>query len=299
MVGQNSGTPADDQNVLLGIVLMILGMAVFSAMDAVSKVLTADFSGVQVTWARYIFHLFPLVLLAGPARLKRMVRTRYPWVQGLRAASLAISALCIIVAFSMMPLADAVAVSFIAPLMIVASSGRFLGEKVGPHRWTAVLVGFAGMLVLVWPSGEVFDIGALFAVAAAVFWAAGMIMTRHVRDDDPWSTLFFTALVGTVLMSLAVPFFWRPPSMSAWGLMLVMGLLGGIAHILVIHAFRHASASLLAPYNYTGLVWATFYGWLLFAEFPDQKVAVGAAVIVAAGLYAWHRERAGSRVQAT
>ncbi len=295
MTGRRSGTVGNGDNLAVGILLMVLSMAFLSAVDAVSKHLTADFSGIQVAWARYAFHLAPMVLLAGPARLKRMVRTTRPVAQIVRAASLTASAVCIILAFGLMPLADAVAVAFVAPLMIVALSWRFLGEQVGPHRWIAVVVGFGGMLALVWPTGEVFETGTLFAIAAAMFWAIGMIMTRHVRDDDPWSTLFYTALVGTALISLAVPFFWRPPSLAAWGLMLVMGVLGGLAHSALIHAFRHASASLLAPYNYTALVWVTFYGWLLFAELPDAKAAIGAVVIVAAGLYAWHRERVASR----
>jgi len=289
-VRQGNALP-DVGNLVRGVVLFVLGMSVLNLMDAISKLLTADYSGIQVAWARYAFHLIPLVLFAGPTRLRRMMFTANLPAQILRSASLAISAVCIILAFGLMPLADAIAVSFVAPLMIVALSARFLAEKVGPHRWIAVIVGFAGMLVLVWPSGEVFEPGTLFALTAALFWAIGMMMTRQVRGDDPWSTLFFTAFVGTLLISFAAPFFWRPPSIDAWALMLAMGLLGGVAHILIIHAFRHANASMLAPFNYTLLVWATFYGWIFFGEFPGLRAIAGATIIVAAGLYAWHRER--------
>jgi len=281
----------ESRTLLFGIMLMVVGMAVLNGMDAISKLLTAEHSGIQVAWARYTFHLVPLVLFAGPARLKRMVRTADPWGQVMRSAALALSAVCIILAFALMPLADAIAVSFIAPLLIVALSARFLGERVGVHRWIAVLVGFGGMLVLVWPSGDVFEPGTLMALAAALFWAVGMMMTRQVRGDDPWSTLFYTASIGTLLISLAVPFFWTTPSMKGWALMLAMGLLGGVAHTFIIHAFRHAGASVLAPFNYTLLLWATFYGWILFGDLPGQRAMIGAAIIVAAGLYAWHRER--------
>lgn len=279
------------ENLVLGVTLMILGMAVLNAMDAISKLLTVEHSGIQVAWARYVFHLIPLVVFAGPTRLRRMVRTNNPRAQIARTTSLAISATCIIIAFSLMPLADAIAVSFIAPLLIVALSARFLGERVGAHRWISVVVGFLGMLVLVWPSGDVFEVGTLFAIAAALFWAIGMLLTRHVRDDDPWATLFYTALGGSVLISFAVPFFWQTPSMTGWGLMLAMGLLGGTAHTLIILASRNAAASLLAPFNYTLLVWAVLYGWLLFADLPTGKTIIGTFIIVAAGLYAWHRER--------
>ena len=286
-----SSTESIGDDIVRGVIFMVLGMAVLNGMDAVSKLLTADFSGIQVAWARYTFHLVPLVLFMGPARLRRVLHTVNLRAQILRSTSLAVSAVFIILAFSLMPLADAIAVSFIAPLMIVALSARFLGERVGIHRWIAVIIGFLGMLILVWPSGDVFEVGTLFALAAAVFWAIGMIMTRQVRGDDTWTTLLFTALVGTVLTCLVVPFFWRSPSMTAWAMMLAMGLLGGVAHTLIIFAFRHASASLLAPYNYTLLVWATFYGWVLFEELPNLRTTIGAAVIVASGVYVWYRER--------
>ncbi len=292
MTGQSAGGGHGTENLLLGVVLMVAGMAVLNAMDAISKLLTAEFSGIQVAWARYTFHLVPLVALAGPARIRRMVRTNSPKAQIIRSASLALSAVLIIIAFSLMPLADAIAISFVAPLMMVALSARFLGEKVGLHRWIAVMVGFGGMLVLVWPSGDVFETGTLLAVGAALFWAIGLLMTRQVRGDNPLSTLFYTAFVGTVLISLAVPFYWRMPSLSAWGLMLAMGLIGALAHTLIIFAFRNARASVLAPFNYTLLVWAIFYGWLLFGDLPDLRSIFGASVIIAAGLYAWHRERA-------
>jgi drug/metabolite transporter (DMT)-like permease len=281
----------ESRTFLFGIMLMVFGMAVLNAMDAISKLLTEDHSPIQVAWARYTFHLVPLVLFAGPGRVRRMVRTAGLRAQVLRSASFAASAVAIIMAFALMPLADAIAVSFIAPLLIVALSARFLGESVGPHRWIAVLIGFGGMLVLVWPSGDVFEVGTVLAVVAALFWAIGMIMTRQVRNDDPWSTLFYTAFIGTLLISLAVPFFWTAPSMKGWSLMLAMGLLGGVAHTLIIHAFRNAGASVLAPFNYTLLVWATLYGWLLFGDLPGPRAVTGAAIIVAAGLYAWHRER--------
>lgn len=289
--GVQAAVSADRTNLLLGIAFMVIGMAVLNSMDAISKLLTVDYSGIQVAWARYTFHLLPLALVAGPRGVRHMWRSIDPRSQMLRSASLAASAVLIILAFGLMPLADAIAVAFIAPLLIVALSARFLGEHVGPHRWIAVCVGFAGMLVLVWPSGNVFETGTLLALASAVFWAIGMMLTRHVRRDDPWTTLFHTALWGTLLLSVAVPFFWREPSWDAWGLMLAMGLLGGVAHTLIILAFRTASASLLAPYNYTLLVWATLYGWLLFDDLPTLRVSIGAVIIVAAGLYAWHRER--------
>lgn len=286
---ENGGTVPD--NPVLGILLMLCGMASLNSMDAISKVLTVEHSGFQVTWARYAFHLFPLLLFAGPARMKSMAKSRNPGPQVLRAVSFSISAVCIVIAFSRMPFADAIAVTFVAPLIMVALSSRFLGEHVGLQRWMAVLIGFAGMLLMVWPSGGVFDTGAVFALVAALFWAIGLMMTRLVRQDDPWTTLFYTALVGCLLLSLVAPFFWTAPTLTGWGLMIVMGLLGGLAHALIINAFRYASASLLAPFNYSMLIWATILGWLLFGQLPELRVTVGALIIILAGLYVWYRER--------
>lgn len=284
--------PADTQKTMLfGVGLMLLGMAALNAMDAVSKVLAAEYSGVQVTWARYFFHLLPMVVFAGPARLRRMISSANPKAQVLRSAALTLSALSIITAFSLMPLADAIAVSFVGPLLMVALSAWFLGETVGLHRWVSVGLGFIGMLVMVWPSGGVFEYGAIAALVAALFWAIGLMMTRSVRDDGPWVTLFYTAAGGAVILTVAVPFFWKMPTLDALVLMVVMGLIGGIAHTLIINAFMHAPASMLAPYNYTLLVWATLYGWLLFGDLPSGRAVLGAAIIVAAGLYALHRER--------
>lgn len=276
---------------LLGILLMLCGMATLNSMDAISKLLTIDHSGIQVTWARYAFHLLPMLLFAGPARVKAMAKSVSLWPQVLRAASFAISAVCIVYAFSRMPFADAIAVTFIAPLIMVALSSRFLGEQVGLSRWMAVLVGFGGMLVMVWPSGGVFEFGSVIALISALFWAIGLMMTRYVRQDDPWTTLFYTALVGCLMLSLAAPFFWTAPTLNGWGLMIVMGTLGGLAHILIINAFRFASASLLAPFNYSMLIWSTILGWLLFAQLPEMRVILGAVIIILAGIYVWHRER--------
>ncbi len=291
MATQDAPAPARADNILLGMVLMIVGMATLNAMDAISKYLAEDYSGIQVAWGRYFFHLLPLLVLLGPTRMRTMLRTDNLAAQIFRATALVVSSVCIIFAFSLMKLADAIAVSFIAPLLMVALSARFLGEHVGIHRWIAVIVGFAGMLVLVWPSGGLLDIGAVFAVNAAIFWAIGLMLTRKVRGDSPLSTLFYTAFVGTVLISLAAPFFWIPPDWTGWALMVTMGLLGGTAHTFIILAFRHASASLLAPFNYTLLIWAILYGWIIFDELPGARALFGAAIIVASGLYAWHRER--------
>ncbi len=275
----------------MAILLMVLAMAVLNAMDAITKILTAEHSGVQIAWARYFFHLVIMAAFAGPTRLRRWAHTDHLTVQIIRACTLAGSSALIVMAFSRMPLADAVAITFIAPLLIVALSGPLLGERVGVHRWTAVVVGFGGMLILVWPSGSFLAGGAVFAMGAAVLWALGQLLTRSVQGDDPWTTLLYTAVVGGVLLTAAAPFFWTAPSAANWAWFVVIGVMGGISHALIINAFARASASVLAPFNYTLLVWAVLYGWILFGDLPGVRVGVGAAVIIAAGLYVAYRER--------
>lgn len=275
-----------------GMLLMLAAMGSFTTMDTVSKVLTGSYDPIQVTWARYTFHALPMLLIAGPACVRRMAATTRPALQLTRALALLASAVLAIVGFSLMPLADLFAINFIAPLLVIVLSVLFLGEHVGPHRWAAVAAGFIGMLIIVWPSGDgVGVLGGLVAFGAALFWAVGLVATRRLDGEDPRTTLFITALVGTVLLSLAQPFVWTPPDAAGWGLMLAMGLLGLLSHTLLIAAFGQAPASTLAPFQYSQLIYGLAFGWLVFGDVIGARPLLGCAVIVAAGAYVWWREQ--------
>jgi drug/metabolite transporter (DMT)-like permease len=282
-----------------GIALMLLSMVAFTAMDTVSKYLDIDHDGVQVAWARYFFHFWPMMiglgLFGGRPALARAMRSRHPGIQLLRGVIFTASAALFTVALGMLPIAEATSIAFVSPLIVSVLAGPVLGERVGLSRWLAVVAGFSGVLVIAWPSGGGFAVGgALLILLSATLWAAGQVLNRRVRADDSMTTLFYTGVVGTVLLSLVAPLVWTPPDAAGWALMLVAGLLGGVAHFLFAAAFRVATAATLAPFNYTQMLWAGAGGWLVFGELPTARLLCGAAIIVAAGLcMLWHENRRG------
>jgi drug/metabolite transporter (DMT)-like permease len=292
-----TATTVPVSNPARGIAVMVLGLAIVVGADAMTKALTASYPSVQVTWARYFFHLLPMllgmVLLRGRAGVAAMVTTRRPAMQLVRSLAFTLAAIAIISAFALLPLAEAVAISFLAPLLMVAMSALLLREHVRAFKWVAVLVGFGGVLLIVWPgdSGGL-SWGAPLALASAVLWALGQVLTRAVHDEPPLVTLFYTAAVGTAVLTVAMPFVWVPPDWHGWALMAGSGLIMGIFHFMMIIAYRLAPASTVAPFNYTQLIWAALAGWIVFGEIPAAQTFAGAAVIIAAGLSVWWRERA-------
>lgn len=278
---------------------MLLSMIAFTAMDTVSKYLAIDHDGVQVAWARYFFHFWPMMIglaaIGGRPALGRVVRSRHPRIQLLRGVIFTASAALFTVALGMVPIAEATSIAFVSPLFVAVLAGPLLGERVGLSRWLAVVAGFGGVLVIAWPTGAGLALGgALLILLSSALWALGQVLNRRVRADDSMTTLFYTGVVGTVLLSLVVPLVWTPPDAAGWGLMLVAGLLGGVAHFLFGAAFRAAAAATLAPFNYTQMLWAGAGGWLVFGELPTPRLLGGAAIIVCAGLYMiWHENRRG------
>ena len=222
-------TSPDARRTVAGILFLLATVFTFAFMEAVVKVLGQRYPVPQIVWARYVFHLLlllPLLVRVGPARL---LATRRLGLQIGRSALLFTMTLLFFGAVSLMPLADATAILFAAPLLLTALSVPMLGEHVGPRRWLGIVVGFGGVLLIVRPGAGVWDWVAALPLAAAVVYALFQIVTRIAsRTEDALTTLFYTALVGAVCMSLAVPFFWVPPSPSDWGLMVLIGLLGGV-----------------------------------------------------------------------
>ncbi len=269
-------------------------MAVFSAMDGVSKGLTLRLSPIEVSWARYLFNLLLLVPLALARGGARPLATRMPVAQIARGALLFGSGVLFITALRSLPLADAAAVGFVAPLMVTALSIPLLGERVESGRWLAVLAGFGGVLLVVRPGGAGFGAASLLPVASAGCWAVALIITRRLAaTESPLSTLIYTGLTGLALSSLLLPGVWRAPATADWLLLAVAGGLYALGQFLLLKAFLAAHASVLAPFQYSQIVWSTAIGWLCFGTMPDPWTGAGAAVIIASGLYIWRRERRG------
>lgn len=275
-----------------GILIVVVAMTLFALLDVCSKVLGQDLSVVQIIWVRFL--LFVPIALAISWRPGEGVpwRSERPWLQTIRVLVLLVEMWFFLSAFALIPLADAHAIGSSAPLMVTALSVLFLGEKVGWRRWAAVVVGFVGMVLIVRPGFTELRLPMLYVIAGAVLWAVYQIMLKVIgRVDSAATTGIWTAVVGAMAMTLIGPFFWTPPSAQGWMLLVIAALLGGVGHIIYSRAFMMAPASALQPFTYLMLVYAAIFGWLFFDDVPDAWTVAGATLIVASGLYTFHRER--------
>lgn len=274
-----------------GALLYIAATLFLASMDSLSKVLSMRYDTFQVIWARYVAQSVLVFLLAAPF-LRSVLRTRFPKLQIARSAFMFAATICGFFGFALLPLAEATAIFETAPLIVTALAALALREPVGPRRWTAVLIGFVGALVIIRPGSAVFGLAALLPLGAAGFYACYAIATRYVgRDESPWTAFIYSALFGSIVASAIVPFVWTTPSWPDAGLMLLLGALGATGHFLIILAFRATAASVLAPFSYFGLIFATVWGFTLFGALPDLWTIAGALIIVGSGLYVWRRER--------
>ncbi|MDP6884498.1 MAG: DMT family transporter, partial [Rhodospirillales bacterium] len=250
-----------------------------------------DYPVVEVAWARMTFNVLFLIVLFR-RRLGAVLSSAGPGRQLMRSLLMGVVTIFIFASLHLVPLANFTAIMFLAPIIVTALSMPLLGERVGPHRWAAVLIGFAGALIIVRPDVTVFQPAAVVPLVTATLLALYYISTRWIsRVDDAMTTLVYTPLVGAGMFSLAVPFFWVAPDLNGWLLMAATGLLGLGAHFALIKAFEAAPAATVTPFNYLGLIWAIVLGFTVFSHLPDGWTLLGAAIIVAGGLYIFHREQ--------
>ncbi|MFK7752802.1 MAG: DMT family transporter [Sedimentitalea sp.] len=272
------------------ILMMIGAVLCFSLMDATVKALAPRIGVVPTLWARYAGQMLFVFLLVAP-RLKQVVRTKYPKLQFLRSVLLMSATGFFFTGLSLVPLSDAAALMAVNPVLITLGAALFLGEALGVRRITGIAIAMVGALIVIRPGSDVFSVAAFYPLASALCYSAYALLTRRVGpDEDVWTSLFYTGLVGTVLLSIVVPVFWVQPDMLAWGLIVLVALFGTTGQMLLIRAFSSGEAAMLAPYSYMGVVFSTFWGLTLFAEVPDRWTIFGAVVIAGAGLYVWHRE---------
>ncbi len=274
------------------LVLVTLAVLMLTMLDASVKYLVQSYPLAMVSWARYFFHLVTFGAWILATHRSVAVRTRRLSLQIVRALLLVVMTFLFIAALGQMPLADATAINFLSPVVVTALSAIVLGEAVGWHRWLAVSVGFVGVLIIIRPGTDVINWGALLALAATFFFALYQIATRALASTDlAATTMFYTALVGTAATTAIVPFFWAMPTPVDIGLMALSGVMGGGGHFLLIHAYRHAEASLIAPLFYVQIVFSVAFGYVAFDETPDAWTFAGAALIILGGLWIWWRER--------
>ncbi|MEM6488204.1 MAG: DMT family transporter [Pseudomonadota bacterium] len=285
-----------------GALAMVVATFFFIAMDSVAKALGDHLPPMMVVWARYASQSLLLVICLAPS-LGALMRTQAPGLQVLRGVLLFTVTALFFTALSYIPLAEAIALTQSAPLFVTLLATLVLGERVGPRRWAAVVVGLVGALLIVLPEDAEmgFRPASLLALSAAVCFAGFQVLTRHLANtaaaegarpgDGVWTTMLYTSLVGTVLASATLPWTWVTPVPAAWPGMVAIGAAGLIGHAIFVWAAGQVPASVLAPFNYLALVWATLAGLVIFGEQPSAQTLLGAAIIVGAGLYVWQRER--------
>lgn len=268
----------------LGVLLMLVGMALFSLNDALGKWLVASHSVGQVLLIRSLAALVVLLPFLWSFGLARLVRIERPGLQALRVVFSTAEVFCFYLAVRHLPLADVMTFWLAVPIYVAAVSSFVLGERVGPRRWLAVAVGFAGVLIALAPSGAVSGTATVAAMVGSACFAAMVITGRSLRGT-PDTALVFWQVVGAALAgAVAAPLAWTAPTAFDWGLLSLLGVVAMLAHICVTRALKLADAALVAPLQYTLLPWAILLGWLFFADVPSPAMLVGGLVIVAAGL---------------
>lgn len=277
---------------LAGIGLMAAGFFCYSVSDTAAKLLTADLPPIQVAFVRSLGLLAVALVLFARQGL-RLLATRRPLLQISRGVVAALSSATFIFAIGRVPLADAVAVSFVAPFLVTLLGALILREPVGLRRWLAVLVGFLGTLVVIRPGLGVFDPAMFLVVVAALMFAVRQVLSRLLGPTEPTATtIAYTALGSAVLLAVPALLAWQWPEGPRQVLLLVLlAGMAGLGEVLVIRALELAQAVVLAPLQYSLIIWGTAFGWLVFHQLPDLWTLVGAAVIVASGIYTLYRER--------
>ena len=286
-------SPEPRPRTIIGVGLMLGAMALLPFLDVVAKMLGEQgMPVIQIVWARMAFGALltlPFTLRhGGPAA----ILPDRPAYHTLRAALLIGATFLFFSALTYLPIADALAIFFVQPLILTAISPFVLGEKVGPRRWTAVAVGFAGTLVIIRPGFTELNPGTFLAVGAGAALACYFAMTRRISGTAPaMVTTFHTSLMGTIITTALILTVWQAPTATQWGLLFLIGLIATVGHYLIVRAYDHAEASLLAPLAYTEMVMATLAGWWFFGDFPDGWTFAGVAILIACATYISVRER--------
>lgn len=285
---------AMEQNTGLGILFMVAGLAMFGLGEGAVKDLAQRYDTIQVVWARYMFHGLLFLAIFARTGIVNQIRTPRPFLQLGRSVLLLTATVLFFTALRFLPLADAVAINFVAPLLVTAFSIPILGERVGIRRWIAIGIGFLGVLVIIRPGTGTVHWAAILPLGTALCYSLYQIMTRiAARTDNSRTSLFWTSAVGILVMSSLAPFVWIAPSAFDWGLMVSTGLLFGFGHYLLIRGLEIAPVSVLSPFIYTQIIWATLMGYFVFGDFPDEFTVAGATLVIACGLYVWWRETRG------
>jgi|TARA_B110000438_G_scaffold273558_1_gene293047 drug/metabolite transporter (DMT)-like permease len=269
----------------------LLAWVMLPIMDGFAKYLSTDLPVFQITWARYFFTVaftFPIMFFFYRNQLKWSDK---PKLQIIRGLILLIANICFFYSISVISLAKALTLAFVAPLIVTAFSPMFLGEKVGFRRWSAVVIGFIGSLVVIRPGFVEINLASLAALGTGVMYGFYLIITRKLStSDNPLLTLLLTGIVGAVIISCVMPFVWVNPTLNQWSMMAAIGVFACIGHLFLILSLKYADASKLAPFSYFEIITNIIIGYYFFSDFPDNWTLLGLFIIVLSGIYITRRE---------
>lgn len=276
---------------LKGICLILVTLALFTSMDSVAKHLVQNYPPIQVIWARYLSQTVVSFILLSPV-LYRILRTKNFKLQILRSALLFTATVCFFTSLKTLKLADVNAIFQVSPIFVTILSVLVLKETVGHRRWLGVAFGLIGALLIIGPGTGVFSYTVILPIISALSYAAYVISTRYLsQDESPLTSFVYTALLGSIAASVLVVPSWTPIESSDLFVFSVFGLLGATGHFFLIHAYRISEASFLAPFNYIGILYGSLWGFYFFNEVPSLITILGGLIIVSSGIYIWLREQ--------
>jgi len=274
------------------IIFNLSAWAILPFMDTIAKYLSSDLSFFQITWARYFFTVFFTLPFMFFFFRKNLTWTTQPKLQILRGLTLFSANVLFFYSISVISMAKALTLAFVAPLITTALSPFILGEKVGVRRWSAVLIGFVGSLIVIRPGFIDFNLASVAALGTGFFYGIYLIITRKLHDsDNPLLTLLLTGVVGAVIGSFLVPIVWVNPTFNQWSLLALMGIFACVGHLFLILSLKYADASKLAPFGYFEIITNIILGYYFFRDFPDSWTFLGLLIIVSSGVYIFARER--------
>ena len=276
----------------------LLAWVMLPIMDGFAKYLSTDLPVLQITWARYFFTVaftFPIMFFFFR---KNLVWTDKPKLQFIRGLILLTANICFFYAISVISLAKALTLAFVAPLIVTAFSPIFLGERVGYRRWSAVIIGFIGSLVVMRPGFVEINLASIAALGTGIMSGFYLIITRKLSaSDSPLLTLLLTGVVGAIIISIIMPFVWVKPTFNQWSMMAAIGIFASIGHLFIILSLKYADASKLAPFSYFEIVTNIIIGYYFFGDFPDNWTFLGLFIIVFSGIYISRRENLIKKVK--
>ena len=288
-----------DSNISMkAITFNLLAWVMLPIMDGFAKYLSSDLPVLQITWARYFFTVaFTLPIMFFFFR-KNLVWTDKPKLQLFRGLILLTANVCFFYSISIISLAKALTLAFIAPLIVTAFSPIFLGEKVGFRRWSAVIIGFIGSMVVIRPGFVEINLASLAALGTGVMYGFYLIITRKLSSsDNPLLTLLLTGVVGAIIISFVMPFVWIKPTLNQWSMMAAIGIFACVGHLFIILSLKYADASKLAPFSYFEIVTNIIIGYYFFSDFPDKWTFLGLFIIILSGIYISRRENIVKRLK--